>query len=326
MNATAIAAALSERAEVVCRAYLPGGRRHGRYWIAGDVAGRRGRSLWVRLAAPGQPGKWTDAATGEHGDLLDIIRRRHPTMRQALDEARVFLALKPAQLLPAAAASCGSGSYDAAQTARRIWNLCCAIDGTHGEAYLRARGLAHCRFPCLRFHSALRYRDGPSVRHLPAVVAAVTDNDGRVTGIHRTWLDPRSPVKAYIPSPRKALGQIYGHAVRFGAPDTTLLIGEGIETVLSAIATIPAVNAAAALSAGSLAAFALPPGVRHVVIAQDSDSEGERAAVHLARRCAQAGVAATVVVSQAGDFNDDLLEDGPEAIATRIAPLLRSTE
>ncbi len=60
MNATRIAKALGERAEEVCRAYLPHGRRQGRYWTAGDIRGARGRSLFVRLAPPGVPGKWTD--------------------------------------------------------------------------------------------------------------------------------------------------------------------------------------------------------------------------------------------------------------------------
>ena len=53
MNAAAIAAALGERAEAVCRQHLPHGRRQGRYWIAGDLDGARGRSLYVRLAGPG---------------------------------------------------------------------------------------------------------------------------------------------------------------------------------------------------------------------------------------------------------------------------------
>ena len=60
MNAAAIAAALGERAEAVCRAYLPHGRKQGRYWVAGDLDGARGRSLYVRLAGPGTPGKFTD--------------------------------------------------------------------------------------------------------------------------------------------------------------------------------------------------------------------------------------------------------------------------
>ena len=58
--AAGIAAALGLQAEAVCRRYLPHGRKHGRYWIAGDIDGARGRSLFVRLHGPGVPGKWTE--------------------------------------------------------------------------------------------------------------------------------------------------------------------------------------------------------------------------------------------------------------------------
>lgn len=66
-----IARRLAMRAEYVCRRYLPNGKRVGAYWIAGDVRGAKGRSLFVRLAGPssgkGAAGKWSDASTGEHG-------------------------------------------------------------------------------------------------------------------------------------------------------------------------------------------------------------------------------------------------------------------
>ena len=302
MNAAAIAAALAHCAEAVCRHYLPHGRRQGRYWVAGDLDGARGRSLYVRLAGPGTLGRWTDAATGEHGDLLDIIRHRlrARTLRAALDEARAFLAL------PAAPAAGEGGSYDATEAARRLWRRCRAIDGTHAERYLQARGLARCRFAALRFHPELRYREGSSVRRLPALVAAVTGDDGAVLGVQRTWLDPRAPAKAHVAAPRMALGRIHGRAVRFGdlpaEGGSTLLAGEGIETVLSLVTAVPEIDAAAALSAGSLGAFAPPPGVARLVIARDNDMEGERAAMRLARRCARAGVAADVLVPKGEDY------------------------
>ena len=329
MNASAVAAALAERAEAVCRQYLPHGRRQGRYWVAGDLDGARGRSLFVRLRGPGTPGKWTDAADGSHGDLLDLIRHRShaPTLRAALDEARAFLALPPAPDRGpwAAPASRSADTYDAAEAARRLWRRCRAIDGTHAERYLHARGLARCRFSCLRFHPELRYREGSSVRRLPALVAAVTGDDGAVTGVQRTWLDPRSPAKAGVAAPRKALGRIYGRAVRFGRPadGASLLVGEGIETVLSLVTAVPEITAAAALSAGSLGAFAPPPGLTRLVIARDNDVEGEQAAERLARRCARAGVATSVLVPQDKDFNDDLLALGAPALAARFAPLFR---
>ena len=319
MNAADAAAALGERAEAVCRHYLPHGRRQGRYWVAGDLDGARGRSLFVRLQGPGTPGKWTDAATGQHGDLLDLVRHRSgaPTLRAALAEARAFLAL-PA--MPAA-----GGAYDATEAARRLWRRCRAIDGTQAEAYLRARGLACRRFPALRFHPALRYREGASVRRLPALVAAVTGDYGAVLGVQRTWLDRRAPAKAGIAAPRKALGRIYGYAVRFGRPadGAALLVGEGIETVLSLVTAVPDIQAAAALSAGSLGAFAPPPGLARLVIARDNDAEGAQAAERLARRCARAGVAATMIVPERGDFNDDLLAVGAPALAARFASLFR---
>ena len=326
MNAAAVAAALAERAEEVCRRYLPHGRRQGRYWVAGDLDGARGRSLFVRLAGPGTPGKWTDAAEGSHGDLLDVVRHRSgaPTLRAALAEARAFLAL------PAAPAPGEGGSYDATEAARRLWRRCRAIHGTHAERYLRARGLARCRFAALRFHPELRYREGSAVRRFPALVAAVTGDDGGVLGVQRTWLDPRSPAKAGVAAPRKALGRVYAHAVRFGRLPAdglaTLVVGEGIETVLSLVTAVPAIAAAAALSAGSLGAFAPPPGTARLVIARDNDAQGEQAAERLARRCARAGVTATVVAPEGGDFNDDLVALGAPALRARLAPLLRFAE
>ena len=318
MNATDIAAALARRAEQVCRRYLPHGRKQGRYWIAGDLYGAKGRSLFVRLAPPGAPGKWTDAATGEHGDLLDLIRASIGTasLKPALDQARAFLAM------PALPAGGEEGAYDRIEAARRLWRACRAIDGTHAEAYLQARAIHRCRFPSLRFHPALNYRDRRGFRRLPALVAAVASDDGAIGGIHRTWLDPAAPAKAGVASPRKALGRVHGRAVRFGAPGhDTLLVGEGIETVLSLITAVPEIPAAAALSAGSLGAFAPPSGLARLVVARDSDAEGQRAAERLRRRCRELGIPIAVIVPERGDFNGDLVAFGAQALAARIAPL-----
>ncbi len=329
--AAAIAAALAARAEAVCRRYLPHGRRQGRYWICGDLDGARGRSLFVRLSGPGTPGKWTDAARGTHGDLLDLVRYRSgaPTLRAALDEACAFLALEPD---PDSARTCSGypgapdAPWDATEAARRLWRRCRAIAGSHAERYLHARGLARCRFAALRYHPELRYRDGPAVHRFPALVAAVTGDDGAILGVQRTWLDPRAPAKADIAAPRKALGRIHGLAVRFGAPagHAPLVVGEGIETVLSLVAAVPEITAAAALSAGSLGAFAPPPGLTRLVIAQDNDEHGALAAERLARRCARAGVAATVILPAGNDFNDDLVALGPATLRARFAPLFRT--
>ena len=113
--------------------------------------------------------------------------------------------------------------------------------------------------------------------------------------------------------------------MRFGAPsdDAPLVVGEGIETVLSLVTAVPEITAAAALSAGSLGAFAPPPGIARLVIARDNDEDGALAAERLARRCARAGVAATVIVPVGNDFNDDLVDLGAAVLRARFAPLFR---
>ncbi len=331
MNASDTAAALAAHAEHVCRKYLPHGRRRGRYWCAGDVRGAPGRSLFVRLEPPGPVGKWSDPAEQLHGDLLDLIRLATGarSLREALAEARRFLAepLPPSTSHP--------DTYDRTEAARNLWDRCQPIDGSHAELYLKARGIRRCRFPALRSHHALPFRsDTGAWRRYPALVAAVAGDDGEIQGVHRTWLDSRRTAKAPVSSPRKSLGRIHGFAVRFGEPAaaSTLLVGEGIETVLSLVTVLPhgvlrtagpsPTFAASALSAGGLGTFVPPPMVSRLIVAQDRDEEGERAARRLQLRCTRLGIASTVLVPHAGDFNDELVGLGPERLASKLAPLL----
>src|SRR5262245_1972826 len=106
-SAAEIARRLTQNAEAVCRHYLSNGRREGRIWRVGDIDNTPGRSMAVRLTGPddgpGACGHWTDFATGEHGDLLDVIARtcRLGSFRDVLDEARRFLSLpQPEAPLP----------------------------------------------------------------------------------------------------------------------------------------------------------------------------------------------------------------------------------
>ena len=317
--------ALSARAEDVCRRYLPRGRKQGRYWTAGDVSGAAGRSFFVRLSPPGVPGKWTDAATDEHGDLLDLIQisLRANTLGPALIEARNFLALAPATASGGRAGDLNR-PRNPSDSARRLWHACAPIQGTHAEAYLKSRGLTYCLFPALGFHPALRYRDQAGQQRLPALVAAVTTNSGEITGVHRTWLDPHRPAKAAVTNPRKALGGLHGFAVRFGrgAAGKPLVVGEGIETVLSIVAAFPYLPAAAALSAAHLRAFTPPPGISRLIIATDADPEGEGATAELAKRANTLRIATNVVAPEHGDFNDELATLGTDALARRLRPLL----
>ena len=110
------------------------------------------------------------------------------------------------------------------------------ISGTVVETNLRKRGITDLHGTgSLRFHPSCYYRlDAWSPTETwPAMIAAVTDPGGKITGTHRTWLDPSGRDKAAIDTPRRAIGNLLGNAVRFDVARDVLAAGEGIETMLS---------------------------------------------------------------------------------------------
>ena len=334
-QASDLARRLARDAEAVCRHYLSNGRRCGRYWVAGDVMNTPGRSLYVRLhgpeSSPGAAGKWTDAATGQHGDLLDLIGHNRDLHRlgEAMDEARAFLALpQPPERVPRAAPA-PSGSPEAA---RRLFRAGRPIAGTPAEAYLRARFITRpLDWPALRYHPSVYYReaDNAPLELWPALLAAITGLDGAITGILRTWLDPLHPTKAPLADPRRALGHLLGNGVRFGSAEPApaqagdiLAAGEGVETMLALKDVLPLLPMIAGLSANHLAALELRPALRRLYVARDNDAAGLYAAKRLHERGGDAGIDVRDLVPVHGDFNLDLCRLGPAMMLAHVAPQL----
>ena len=283
-----------------------------------------GRSMFVRLSGPdsgpGAAGRWSDAASAEHGDLLDVIRESCGLVefREVAEEARRFLALPRAEPTAAPRPPAPQRSPEAA---RRLWAMAKPLAGSLAEAYLHSRAVdtAH-HAGALRFHPRCYYRadEHAPTETWPAMIAAVTDFCGTVTGVHRTWLAPDGLGKAPIDTPRRAMGGLLGHAVRFGTAADVLAAGEGIETMLSLRCAMPAMPMAAALSASHLAALQLPPALRRLYIARDADAAGETAVAALTKAAEAAGVEALVLSPQRGDFNEDLLAFGLDAVRASV--------
>jgi hypothetical protein len=167
----------------------------------------------------------------------------------------------------------------------------------------------------LRFHPALPYMapsgDGRSYVEIlrgPAMVAGCLGSDGRITAVHRTWLDlTRAKGKAKIvhdgeeQPAKKIWGSKKGTSIRLtharGDAFGTLVMGEGIETTLTARAAdaYPAAAYWAGVDLGNMSgqriirgdgmkfagipdlhddeAFLPPPWVEWLVFVQDGDSE-----------------------------------------------------
>ena len=321
-RAADLARRLGERAEAVCRHYLPNGRRQGRYWTCGDVMGTPGRSLYVRLSGD-RAGKFCDASTGEHGDLLDLIAlNRGLGFRAALDEARGFLSL-PVPPVRQVAPPVPTNSSEAA---RRLFAASKPIRGTPAEGYLRSRGLdLPSDVSALRFHPRCFHR-GPAGRETwPALIAAVTDLDSTITGVQRTWLDPGGG-KAPLEQPRRAMGRLAGNAVRFGNTCDVLTAAEGIETALALKTVMPAMPVAAALSAAHLAALVFPPTLRRLYVARDNDGAGHFAVERLRARSGAGDIDIRALAPRAEDFNADLLSLGPDRLGAWLAEQLASDD
>jgi hypothetical protein len=335
LSASQLADRLAHDAEAVCRYYLSAGHRAGNYWVVGDVANNKGRSLYVHLSGP-RKGRWTDAATAQYGDLLDLVRETCGLVdfRDVAHEARRFLnEPHPGQVSHRGDDTLFSQPVErpAGERARRLFRMTQPLSGTLADSYLRQRGILRASVhPSLRFHPSCYYRDLVSGRtsSYPALIAAVTDQAGTITGVHRTWLDPDGEGKARVDDPRRALGGLLGNAVRFRFPShglvPVMIAGEGLESMLSLSHLMSGMPIVSALTANHLAAFRLPDGCQRLYIAADADAAGRHGIEGLSRRAQALGILPLVLTPELGDFNEDLRRLGPErlieSLGAQLAP------
>lgn len=329
LSASELADRLARDSESFCRHYLSAGRRAGNYWIVGDTANNKGRSLYVHLTGP-RAGRWADAATAQYGDLLDLVRETCGLVdfRDVADEARRFL--NEPRVSPVS-----SGRDDrldsrpverpAAERARRLVQMTQPLAGTLADSYLRQRGILRASLHhALRFHPSCYYRDfvNGGTSSYPALIAAVSDQAGTVTGVHRTWLDPNGDGKARVEDPRRALGGLLGNAVRFrfpaDGPVPVMAAGEGLESMLSLSHVMPGMPVVSALTANHLAAFRPPSGCLRLYVAADADAAGRHGIEGLSRRAQALGILPLVLTPELGDFNEDLRRLGPDRLIANL--------
>ena len=321
-----ISADLAARAESFCRAYFPDGHRQGNYWQVGDTSGVAGQSLVIRLQAQDgrKAGAWTDYATGEFGDLIDLLQVKlgSTSLKETILEAQRFLGNAPISADPASRRTLENPAASntlRVVSARRLFATGGPVLGTLAAAYLHQRGIA--RFgPALRYHPRVYFRgeetasDQPS--YAPALLAKITDNQGNITGCARTYLDPNTGRISDLSSPKRILGQLHGNAVRFwsASDPADLIVGEGLENTLSVGTALPEFNLASCLTATHLGLFIPPSGIKRIWIARDNDAAGERAAHILSAKLGTVGIECGCFVPKLNDFDEDLLAFGKDTL------------
>lgn len=217
-----------------------------------------------------------------------------------------------------------SPQTDRRAAARRLFKMAKPLPGTPAERYLLSRALRRFHSEAaLRFHPACYYRadEHAPMTAWPALLAAATDLAGSMTGLLRTWITEDGTI-APIEDPRRAMGDLRGHAVRFGTAHTALCAGEGLETVLSVRSLCPHLPAASALTANHLAALILPPSLQRLYILRDNDPAGERAAAKLAATADDADIRPIILIPAHDDWNTDLARDGHARTAARLRATL----
>jgi hypothetical protein len=197
---------------------------------------------------------------------------------------------------------------DAERTAYAVdvWRRAAPAGSTMVEVYLRAsRGIRLCPPASLRFAN-LRHPDG---ERWPAMVALVQDGlTGRPVAAHRTFLARSGVGKAPVSQAKMMLGPCAGGAVRLAAlrADAPLLVGEGIETTLSAMQAT-GFPGWAALSTSGMRGLTLPSDVRDVIVLADGDEAGAAAAHDCGLRWRREGRRVRIACPPRGmDFNDML--------------------
>jgi hypothetical protein len=269
--------------------------------------GRRG-SLSVDPAR----GLWWDFERGVGGGVIDLVAHVLQCDRTA---ARRWLGHANLPSLPRVQSK-PAETDDPAERRKRamaLWNAAQPPGSTPVATYLAGRGLPDilehpALRPVIRFHPACPYER----QRVPAMLALLTAvADARPLAIRRTALGgdgTRRLDAAGGKLPHKALGPCAGAVVRLSGPDRpgdALAVCEGLETGLSLLAAGVA-PLWACLSAGTLRALPVLPGVKCLLVFADHDPPGLDAARMLARRWADTGRTASVRMPETPghDFND----------------------
>jgi hypothetical protein len=341
LRASDLSRLLAARIMPLTAELLPAGQREGNEWRAGDFSGEKGRKLAVCLSGD-RAGSWINHASGEGGDALSLVAqaRYSGDIRSAMDWARRWLGISekspPAAVKPSPpAVPLGEDPDQARRRMRAAAILARAargLAGTPAEAYLAGRAIHLAdvgRQPgALRFHAGLH--NAESGRAWPAMVAGIVDPASRHVATHRTWLAQSEDgrwTKAPLLVPRSTLGAYAGGCIRLwrgasGRPlasataDEEIVIGEGIETCLSAIIACPERRVLCAVSISNMGKLWLPPQVRRVLLLSDGDASDSaagrglaRAVDHFSRQGRQVRIALSPI---GGDLNDLLQADADD--------------
>jgi Toprim domain/CHC2 zinc finger len=243
---------------------------------------------------------------GEHGSRLDWLMRA-----EGMTAVEAVAYIKDWARAPTYVPQNGNHDGEKLAFIKAIWTSAGPLVGSIAERYLdQARSIDITKLPdnihrSLRFHPNCVF--GPGT-HLPCLLALMRDPlTDEPVGIQRTALERRDGKIEKIE--RRMLGR--AGVVKLWPAESTLTIGEGLETVLAAATRIlyrnvPLRPAWALLSGQKLLTLPVLPGVERLIVLVDHDAAGVAAAAKCTEYWTRAGrTVIRLTPKRAGtDFND----------------------
>ncbi len=246
--------------------------------------------VWLKGA---RRGAWRDFAGTDQGDAIDLVAFgltgavTPDTRMTALEwiedryqlkdmspQRRRAVEAEGASRRAATEAKDAEDSKKRRDRARKFFHSCVPIEGTLAEVYLASRGIILAEVPnlgrALRFHPECEYWMDDARPRLPAMIAAMVDQDGKIGACHYTFLKPDGSGKADVEKAKLMFPETTGLVIRLtdgpsglpadraAAEKVTGPAGlvEGIEDGLSAGQRVPDLRM---WSCGSLAGFLSAP-------------------------------------------------------------------
>lgn len=176
---------------------------------------------------------------------------------------------------PEARPAGGNGNVD------RLWAQSQAVQGTLAERYLARRNILPAPRD-VRFHPRCPYLPRPKTVFLPALLVAVREIR-KLVAVQRIFLDPATAdytMKVMLGTPAHG-------AWRGGEGAENLAIAEGFETARAFSILHDDLPCWASLGARRLDQLVIPDFITTLLIAEDNDPEGRRAATKAIERYAR---------------------------------------
>lgn len=230
--------------------------------LVGSLGGTwHGNAAMCRCPAHADAEPSLSLRQGDHGILVTCFAG---CARE--DVLRELSRIRPRQHFPAPPTSSAGGTANV----ERLWSEALPVPGSPAERYLKRRRLP-ANLPDTRFHPRCPHGPKPQTKFKSALLVAVREAH-RLVAIQRIFLTPDDWYEAKVMLGRPGEGAWQG-----ARPGKALAIAEGFETA-AAFMQLHDTPCWASLGARRLDQLALPEGLRTLIIAEDNDPEGRRAA------------------------------------------------